>query len=255
MTDLFDAEAMYDDYLYFLAPPQDARPETQGVQDARTAADIEVIWRLLDVQPGMAVLDVGCGDGRIANQLAARGCLMTGMDSSTVFLDRAATDAATLGVNVDYVHGDMRELPWTDRFDRVISWSTAFGYFDDTVNREVLGQIHGALRADGRLAMDLNNLFWRVRSYQPSGVTAQRPGGDMLVDRRHFDPLTARLEVERTAVRAGRARHLRFVVRLFAYPEIRDWLRATGFSEVGGYGEDGRALTSEHERMIVVAQR
>lgn len=180
---------------------------------------------------------------------------MTGMDSSTVFLDRARTDAAALGVRVDYVHGDMRKLPWTDRFDRVVSWSTAFGYFDDSVNREVLAQVHGALRPDGRLVMDLNNMFWRMRSYQRSAVTAQRPGGDMLVDCHHFDPLTGRLEVERTAVRAGRARHLRFVVRLFGYPEIRDWLLATGFSEVNGYGEDGRALSFDHERMVVVAQR
>jgi hypothetical protein len=29
----------------------------------------------------------------------------------------------------------MRRLPWTARFDRVVNWSTAFGYFDDTTNR------------------------------------------------------------------------------------------------------------------------
>lgn len=253
MKDLFDAEAMYDDdYLHFLAPTQQA---TRDAHDGSSDADIEVIWRLLDLRSGIEVLDVGCGHGWIANRLAARGCRVTGMDFSTVFLDRARTDAAALDVQVDYVHGDMRALHWTDRFDRVISWSTAFGYFDDTVNREVLAQVHGALRPGGLLAMDLNNMFWRIRSYQRSGVTAQRPNGDMLVDRHHFDPLTSRLEVERTAVRAGRARHLRFVVRLFGFPEIRDWLLSTGFEEVNGYGEDGRALTSDHERMVVVAKK
>ena len=51
------------------------------------------------------------------------------------FLDRARADAAAAGVSADYVAGDMRQLPWTGRFDRVLNWSTAFGYFDDTINR------------------------------------------------------------------------------------------------------------------------
>jgi hypothetical protein len=42
---------------------------------------------------------------------------------------------------VDYVHGDMRSLPWTQHFDRVINWFTAFGHFDDPGNRQVLTQI------------------------------------------------------------------------------------------------------------------
>jgi len=42
-------------------------------------------------------------------------------------------------------------------------------------------------------------------------------------------------------------------VRLFGFPEIRDWLLAAGFAKVAGYGEDGRPLTASHRRMIVVA--
>ncbi|MEV5328694.1 class I SAM-dependent methyltransferase [Nonomuraea sp. NPDC052634] len=75
-----------------------------------------------------------------ANRLAARGCRVTGLDSSQPFLDRARTTAGELGVTVDYVHGDMRRLPWTGRFDRVVSWFTAFGYFDDADDRRVLAQ-------------------------------------------------------------------------------------------------------------------
>lgn len=62
MKDLFDAEAMYDDdYLHFLAPTQETQQAGGGVHDLRSDADVEVIWGLLDLQPGMAVLDVGCG--------------------------------------------------------------------------------------------------------------------------------------------------------------------------------------------------
>jgi hypothetical protein len=56
-------------------------------------------------------------------------------------------------------------------------------------------------------------------------------------------------------IRDGRARNLTFMVRLFGFPEIRDWLVAAGFHSVSGFGEDGRPLAAEHDRMIVVADR
>ena len=159
------------------------------------------------------------------------------------------------GADVEYVAGDMRRLPWTDRFDRIVNWSTAFGYFDDATNRAVLDGMAAALRPGGRLAMDLDNLSSFLASYQPSKVVAARDDGDMLVDRYHLNALTGRLEAERTVVRDGRARRTRFVKRLFGFPELRDWLLAAGFTAVAGYGEDGEPLTASHRRMIVVADR
>jgi SAM-dependent methyltransferase len=260
MTDLFDAEAMYDDdYLYFFAAPAGTgMPATHGptvpVIGSTPDPAVELLWRLLDLRPELSVLDLACGHGPLANRLAARGCRVTGLDSSAVFLARARTDATAMGVDVEYVAGDMRALPWTGRFDRVVNWSTAFGYFDDATNRAVLDGIVRALRPGGRLAMDLDNLTAFLASYTPSRVVAARDDGDMLVDRYHLDALTGRFEAERTVVRAGRARRLRFVKRLFGFPELRDWLLAAGFARVSGYGEDGRPLTAEHRRMIVVAE-
>ncbi len=259
MADLFDASSMYDeDYLYFFAAPDDASefaahgPVLPGAGVPGEAA-AELAWQLLELRPGMRVLDLACGHGELANRLAARGCLVTGLDFSAVFLDRARADAAAAGVSVDYVAGDMRQLPWAAAFDRVVSWSTAFGYFDDSANRAVLDGIARALRPGGRLAMDLDNLTRFLASYTPSRVVAARDNGDMLVDRYHLDALTGRFEAERTVIRGGRARRLRFVKRLFGVPELRDWLLAAGFTAVAGHGEDARPLTADHQRMVVVA--
>ena len=250
---------MYDDdYLYFFAAPGDDTefaahgPVVPGAGSAGAAA-AELAWRLLDLQPGMTVLDLACGHGDLASRLAARGCRVTGLDSSAVFLDRARADAAAAGVSVEYVAGDMRQLPWTSRFDRVLNWSTAFGYFDDAANRAVLDGIARALRPGGRLAMDLDNLTSFLASYCPSRVVAARENGDMLVDRYHLDALTGRFEAERTVIRSGQARRVTFVKRLFGFPELRDWLLAAGFTAVTGYGEDARPLTADHRRMVIVA--
>jgi SAM-dependent methyltransferase len=257
--DLFDAAAMYDeDFLYFFAAPGDLGkfaehgPALPGAGVPGEAA-AELAWRLLDLRPGMSVLDLACGDGKMANLLAARGCQVTGLDSSAVFLDRARADAAAASVSVEYVAGDMRQIPWTGRFDRVLNWSTAFGYFDDTTNRAVLDGIARTLLPGGRLAMDLDNLTMFLASYCPSRVTAERDNGDMLVDRYHLDALTGRFEAKRTVIRSGRARQVTFAKRLFSFPELRDWLLTAGFTAVGGYGEDGRPLTADHKRMVLIA--
>lgn len=255
-ADLFDPTAMYDDdYLHFFASPEGAAPTHGPVvgtayAGAQVAADL--VWRLLDLEPGMAVLDLACGHGALANALAARGCRVTGLDSSPVFLARARADVTT---GVEFVEGDMRDLPasWTGRFDRLVNWTTAFGYFDDDTNRAVLASMARVLRPSGRLAMDLDNLPRFLASWTPSRVTASLPGGDMLVDRNRLDPLTSRFEVERTVVRDGRARRLTFVKRLFAFPELRDWLTAAGFTGVRAYGEDGEPLTTAHDRLVVTA--
>jgi SAM-dependent methyltransferase len=257
--DLFNAAAMYDgDYLHFFAAPGDLSefaergPVVPGADFPGEAA-AELVWRLLDLRPGLSVLDLACGHGGLANRLAARGCRVTGLDSSPVFLDRARADAAAAGVSVEYVAGDMRQIPWTGRFDRVINWSTAFGYFDDATNRAVLDGIVRVLQPGGRLAMDLDNLTAFLASYRPSRVVAAREDGDMLVDRYHLDALTGRFEAERTVIRSGRTRQVNFVKRLFGFPELRDWLLAAGFTVVTGYGEDGQPLTADHKRMVIVA--
>lgn len=240
----FDAEGLFDeDYLHFYA---------DRLSGERSDAETDLLWRLLELAPGQEVLDLACGHGRLANRLAARGARVTGLDSSAVFLDRARAEAGALAV--DYHLGDMRELPeWTGRFDAVVNWFTAFGYFDDMDNRRVLTEIARVLKPGGRLAMELNNYPAVMRSYLP--VVAGEKDGDLVVDRHRFDPLTGRNLVVRTMIRAGQVRTVTFFVRMFTFPELRDWLLAAGFTEVAGFGEDGEPLTAEHRRLVVVARR
>jgi SAM-dependent methyltransferase len=241
----FDAQGLFDeDYLHFYA---------EALSDERSDAETELLWRLLELRPGMELLDLACGHGRIANRLAARGCRVTGLDATPLFLDLARRDAADRGVDVDYVEGDMRALPWTGRFDRVVNWFTAFGYFDDAGNRQVLSQVARALRPGGRFALEVQHRDWIVSALQPAFVFER--DGDLLIDRNRFDPLTGRIVSERTIVRGGRVRRVPYFVRLFGFTELRDWLLQAGFATVDGYDQDGVALSPASRRLLAVAQR
>ncbi|MGH3040155.1 MAG: SAM-dependent methyltransferase [Gaiellaceae bacterium] len=82
---VFDFENVFDeDYLYFYAS------RLAGA----TEGDAETIWRLLELEPGMEVLDLGCGHGRIANRLGEQGMRVTRLDAMPLCLDRARRDAA-----------------------------------------------------------------------------------------------------------------------------------------------------------------
>jgi SAM-dependent methyltransferase len=189
------------------------------------------------------VLDLACGHGRIANRLAERGTRVTGLDSTPLFLDHARRDATERGVDVEYVDGDMRSLPWEDgRFDRVLSWFTSFGYFDDDDNRRVLQEARRVLRPDARLLIENNSLAGLLPRWLPA-VVVERDGG-FSIDRSAFDPTTGRATTERVLVRNGHVRRFSFSVRMFIAVELRDWLLDAGFSAVVFYGGEGEPLTA-----------
>ncbi|MEV0155863.1 class I SAM-dependent methyltransferase [Micromonospora sp. NPDC050686] len=239
-----DPAALFDDdYLYFF------EERLEGVSDA----DTDRIWKVLDLAPGMEVLDLGCGHGRIANRLAERGCRVTGLDLSGTFLERAREVAAARGVTVEYLHEDMRNMTWSGRFDRVVNFGNAFGFFDDADDQQVLAKVAEALRPGGRFLLETINYPRYVRDWQPSSVEEHH--GDLVADVHRLDPLTNRSIATRTTIRDGRIRREPSSHRLHTYTELRDWLRGAGFTSIDGFGEDGAPLTAEHRRLMVVAGR
>ncbi|MEP6910481.1 MAG: class I SAM-dependent methyltransferase [Actinomycetota bacterium] len=245
MEQSFDREAAFDeDYLYFYE---------ELLTPERTAAEVELIWELLELEPGLELLDLACGHGRIANPLAERGVRVTGLDATPMFLELARADAAERGVDVEYVEGDMRSIPWSERFDRVLSWFTSFGYFDDDENRRVLREANRSLRPAGLLAIEANHRDNLLPRYLEKVVTER--GGDRMIDRHRFDVEKSRSHDERTIIRGGKERTFTFSVRMLTAAELQDWLLDAGFTETHAFGEDGEPLTLDHRRMTIVARK
>jgi SAM-dependent methyltransferase len=236
-------EVFDEDYLYFYDPLLD---EEQSDREA------ELIWGLLGLSEGSEALDLACGHGRIANRLAARGARVIGLDATPAFLELARADAVARGVEVEYVEGDMRELPWSERFDAVVNWFTAFGYFEDDDNRRVLAAAYRALRPGGVLLIENNNLAALLRGFVPAHVNER--DGNFLLDRFSLDLPRGRIHTVRTVVREGRTRTFSYDVRLFWPTELADWLREAGFREVEARSRDGE-LTPDSRRMVTLARK
>ncbi len=113
---------------------------------ATLASDVVV---LLNPQPGEEILDLGCGDGALTEQLAATGANVLGVDSSPTML------AAARKRNLHVEHHDATALPYRNQFDAVFSNATLHWVSGLTGQQTALAGIHRALRPNGRFVAEL----------------------------------------------------------------------------------------------------
>lgn len=96
------------------------------------------------------MLDVACGTGVVAVTAALRGAKVSGLDLAPVLLERARENAATAGVDIDFVEGDAEALPYLDAsFDVVLS---QFGHMFAPRPAVVVKEMLRVLKSGGRIA-------------------------------------------------------------------------------------------------------
>ena len=76
-----------------------------GQPDSYDEAKDRALFALVGPVDGARVLDVACGHGRVARELARRGTLVVGVDVSVAMLDHARRAEAADPLGVGYVEG------------------------------------------------------------------------------------------------------------------------------------------------------
>jgi SAM-dependent methyltransferase len=132
-----------------------------------TANEVGFLTDVLDLRPGMRVLDVGCGPGRHARALGEVGIEVVGVDISQRFVEIARIDAPP-GVTFERI--DARALPFSGEFDAVISLCQgAFGLAGGAAapgpdpDGAVLDGMARALRPGGALAVSAFSAYFQIR--------------------------------------------------------------------------------------------
>jgi ubiquinone/menaquinone biosynthesis C-methylase UbiE len=111
---------------------------------------VEMIVKVLGLQPPERVLDLACGSGVHALRLAQRGLEVVGVDIAASLIAHCRQKAAEEGITTaHFEQGDMRELAYEGEFDAVLLLSGSFGFFDEATNRDVLARVARALRKPG----------------------------------------------------------------------------------------------------------
>ena len=133
-----------------------------------TANEVAFLVDALGLEPGMRVLDVGCGPGRHSRALGALGIEVHGIDISERFIGIAQLDAPA---GVTFERLDARALPFVEEFDAVISLCQgAFGLAGGAgsvpmgdPDATVLDGMAAALRPGGRLAVSAFSAYFQIR--------------------------------------------------------------------------------------------
>lgn len=243
---LFDLQNVFDVDDYMFAYQDELTPE-------RTEREVALLVRLLELDTPRKILDLACGFGRHANRLAAMGHSVTGIDYMPGFLDIARRQAAEMGIQVDYRQEDMRRLDFEDEFDYVLLFFSAFGYFEDSENEQVLRNMLRALKPGGSFLFDMPNRDTFLKDLPPAEVTEK--GSDLLINRLSFDALTGCLHNRRIVIRNGIRKDKPYAVRLYNATETRDMLERVGIVKYRLLGEDGQPVSARSRRIITIAHK
>ena len=216
----------------------------EKVTDAQIAQEVDFIETSLGLEKGGTMLDLACGTGRQAIELARRGYEVVAFDLSLQMLARAGDEAQERDVKLNFVQGDMREMTFEAQFDGVYCWNTAFGYFDEEKNAHVVDRVHRALKPGGLFLLDVVNRDFIVR--QSPSLAWFEGDGCVCMDEMTVDFITSRMKVKRTLMLDdGRSRETEYSMRIYSLHELGKILHEHGFkvTEVSGRaGDAGRLL-------------
>jgi SAM-dependent methyltransferase len=227
------------------------------LSDKQVAREVDFIEESLGVAPGGVVLDLACGAGYHAVELASRGYGVVGYDLSVYQLALAADVAQERNQKINFMQGDMREMAFEETFDGIYCWNTSFGYFEEEKNLAVLQRIFKALKPGGMLLLDVANRDFAAM-YSPNSLWYE---GDSCVcmDDMSVDFITGRLRVKRSVILDdGRSRECSYSIRIYSLHELGKLLHDVGFrvAEASGHPSTPGVFFGQHSpRLIVLSQR
>jgi SAM-dependent methyltransferase len=229
-----------------------AIPHTVTVQEA------DYLERALELTPGARLLDIPCGHGRHAVELARRGYRVTAVDLSDDALDRARQTANAEGANIDWRRGDMREISRLDlppaEFEAVYCFGNSFGYLDNAGIAVFLSSLARVLKPGGRIAIDTGVT---AESILPA-LLAKRwhQFGDIIVlSETNYVAEESRLDIAYTFIHKGSMETRPSSSYIFTAAELKRMLGQAGFEAIAlNGGLSGEPYRLGTPRLVIIGR-
>ncbi|MDH4247195.1 MAG: class I SAM-dependent methyltransferase [Deltaproteobacteria bacterium] len=220
-----------------------------------TEAEADFLHAALSPSPGAALLDVPCGDGRLALAMAARGFAVTGVDRSELLMARGRKQADSAGLSIAWQSQDMRAMELPCAFQGAWCMGNSFAYFDRQGTQDFLSRVSKALMPGARFVLDTHMAAETVllelsdRTWKQVGDLLVLVEQDYLVD-------AGRLDTTYTVVRGGRRQTRQVSHWIYTVAEIRHFLEDAGLHLLSLFsGLDQEPFAPGNPRLILVAEK
>ncbi|SAL17647.1 methyltransferase type 12 [Caballeronia cordobensis] len=245
-------------------------PRLVALYDTLNPFADDTAFYLALAQSARHVVDLGCGTGLLACELAKRGHRVTGIDPSPHMLSVARARAH--GDTVTWIEGDASALPFVGAADLlVMTGHVAQVFLDDAALAATLAAARRAVRPGGAIAFESRNPSARAWEHWTPERSARRvvaPDG-RAVDvwhERHAapDPLATgraaftthyRFMPEPATNMAGETLSATSELRFRTLDELTQMLTGAGFATIDWYGDWNRAPVGEASRELIAVAR
>jgi ubiquinone/menaquinone biosynthesis C-methylase UbiE len=244
-------ETLFENYAH----TYDREAFTQG-----TLQEVTFIEQEIDFNKTKRILDIGCGTGRHAIELAKRGYTVTGIDLSESQLKRAREKATEAKANVQFEQSDARTLKYKDEYDvALILCEGGFALMEtDEMNFAILQGAARALKSGGTFIVTTLNAFYPLTHSLEEFMNTNTVEGTS--SEHAFDKMTLRdISTFEVTDDDGHTRTLHCNERYYMPSEIRWMLKSLHFSKIDIYGcqkgnfNRAMQLTPNDIEMLVVA--
>jgi SAM-dependent methyltransferase len=222
---------------------------------ADTAAQVDYIIKLLQIEEGTKILDLCCGIGRHSLEFARRGFQVTGVDRTKPYLDKAKQQAEAEDLQIEFVNEDMRKFYREATFDVVINMFTSFGYFEDADDdRRVVENVYRSLKAGGKFLVEMMGKELIARDFRERDWN--EINGVIILEDRKLLNNWEKVESRWIVLKDDQQVEYKFVLRLYSALELASLLIQCGFSDVKIYGSlEGIDYDHRAKRLVALAKK
>lgn len=221
----------------------------------RAEQSCDALVSLLGLQLGAKILDLACGPGRFAIPLAKRGFRVVGLDICEAYLEQARAKAQEHRLQIEFVHGDMRAIPFENEFDAVINLFTSFGYFErEEDHLQVLREVYKSLKPNGRFLLELMNRDWLIKNFRSRNW--QEYPNFFVLEESTMNFTRNRIESRWIVLRGAERKEYKLSLRVFTLAELLELFAQAGLKVLGYYSSlQGEPWSVDANRLALLAER
>jgi len=223
-----------------------------------TKKEVDFIEKILKLPRGSKILDLCGGYGRHSIPLAKKGFDVYLLDLNKDFLEQAKKEAKKQKIKIHIPHGDMRKIPFLNKFDAVINVFNSFGYLEnDEEDEKTIKAVVRSLKLNGLFLIDITNVNWLKNNSRPK---SQRQIENLLViENIKFNSKTKKNLINMKIVNT-KNRKIQYTsqsLRIYTFNDLKKLLTNNGLKIIEKYGGFNKERFSPKfsKRIVLLAKK